>query len=522
MAASTLTRPSPGVVVIVLAAMAILARLPFLHAPLSADEFGYLIVGGQWAPGSSLYGDYWVDRPPGLIALFEVASRLGGAVPLRLMGALAAAASTLAAGWLGSGVPARRWAPVWCAGLVVLLLSTPMLSMTEVDGEVLALPFALGGMAGLGAALRAEPGWGRVGRLVLAGALGMVAISVKQNVLDLVVVALGVAVLVGWRVGVRRALAILAPIALGGVLVTAAVLGLALARGTTLEGLWHAVVVFRLHAGAAIATESSPATAGRAVELAGYLLRSAAPVLLVLLVLLRWRGALRRGTAPAWLSDPAWSLVAVALLGWDVSSLVGGGGYWQHYAVLLVPGLTLLLAVVLAQGRLTAPRAALILAPVALSTVIVLALQVASPPQRPESEQAVVDYLQAHRSEGTTAVVAFGDPAILGASGMTSPYEQLWSLPVRVRDPDLVGFTRLMASERRPDWIVMPGKGLDSWGLNADQATPVLHRYYRTVYRVGLLEVLHVRPGLDRPVDRLRPRSSATTRASATRSTLTS
>ena len=54
------------------------------------DEAGFLLVGQQWQPGgTSLYGSYWVDRPPLLVTIFRVASDLGGAVPLRLMGCLA-------------------------------------------------------------------------------------------------------------------------------------------------------------------------------------------------------------------------------------------------------------------------------------------------------------------------------------------------------------------------------------------------------------------------------------------------
>lgn len=45
------------------------------------------MVVGQWSPGTSLYGNYWVDRPPLLIGLFQLAYLGGGgAVTLRLMG----------------------------------------------------------------------------------------------------------------------------------------------------------------------------------------------------------------------------------------------------------------------------------------------------------------------------------------------------------------------------------------------------------------------------------------------------
>ena len=56
----------------------------------SPDEAGFLSVGAQWQPGgTSLYGDYWVDRPPLLITIFRLAAELGGLVPLRLVGCLA-------------------------------------------------------------------------------------------------------------------------------------------------------------------------------------------------------------------------------------------------------------------------------------------------------------------------------------------------------------------------------------------------------------------------------------------------
>ena len=57
-----------------LAGAAAVAWLPFLGVPLSRDEAGLLMVGGQWGPGLSLYGDYWVDRPPLLVALFGAIS----------------------------------------------------------------------------------------------------------------------------------------------------------------------------------------------------------------------------------------------------------------------------------------------------------------------------------------------------------------------------------------------------------------------------------------------------------------
>jgi len=51
-------------------------------------------------------------------------------------------------------------------------------------------------------------------------------------------------------------------------------------------------------------------------------------------------------------------------------------------------------------------------------------------------------------------VVGFGNPAILENAGMASPYPQLWSLPVRVLDPRLAEFTKVLtpATIARPGW----------------------------------------------------------------------
>src|SRR5262249_37910524 len=118
------TAPKTWVVVTALAAG--LAWLPFAGRALSPDEAGSLTVGAQWGHGSSLYGDYWVDRPPVLIAIFEAADALGGQVPLRLLGALAALAAVVLSGVLGRiAAPERRSAPLLTAGTAAVCVATP-------------------------------------------------------------------------------------------------------------------------------------------------------------------------------------------------------------------------------------------------------------------------------------------------------------------------------------------------------------------------------------------------------------
>ena len=114
---------------------------PYLGAPLSPDE-GRLHDGGPAvAPRDApCTGDYWVDRPPLLIALFRVADLGGGLTALR--------------SWVrrggrdrprcGSGRTSRRarrrrpaGRPPWRARLLV----SPLVGATPVNGELLAAPF---------------------------------------------------------------------------------------------------------------------------------------------------------------------------------------------------------------------------------------------------------------------------------------------------------------------------------------------------------------------------------------------
>jgi hypothetical protein len=496
-----------------LAALAVIIRVPFLTAPLAPDEAGFLMVGSQWSPGRSLYGDYWVDRPPGLIATYDVVAALGGPLPLRLLGAGVAACSVLAAGWLGArSAPDERWAGTACAAVVLALVSSPLLDMTEVDGEILALPFLLVGVAVLapllvsgehlesGAPGPPPPAIPALVHGLVAGAAGAIALTLKQNLLDVLGLGLLVVAVLAVRHQTRRCLALLTGLLIGAGLALGAVLWLAMSRGTELAGVWDAVVTFRLQAGSVIAEEAPTSTADRAQGVALAFLVTGAPLLL-LLPRLRWyprRPVLlmsrEKVSAPdRCLQDPAPSWMCAALLLWEMLSVSLGGSYWLHYLVCLVPGLALVVATAFGEGAWTRGRW-LLLAPVVASTIVVLALEGAHPPPRPVEDAAVIAYLRSHAAEGATAVVAFGDPTLLYGAGLSSPYPYLWSLPVRVRDPDLTLFTRLLQPLSRPDWIVVAGTSTSSWGIDGSRADRQLARNYKQVFRAADYRVWRSRP----------------------------
>ena len=106
-----------------LAAAAGLCWLPFAGRRLSPDEGGLLLLAGQWSPGSSLYGDYFVDRPPGLIALAALADAAGGgwALPRRSASSRSSSRCCSAASSAGSRRPTGPSAPVLTAATAALL-----------------------------------------------------------------------------------------------------------------------------------------------------------------------------------------------------------------------------------------------------------------------------------------------------------------------------------------------------------------------------------------------------------------
>ena len=460
-----------------LAGAAAVAWLPFIGVPLSRDEAGLLMVGSQWGPGLSLYGDYWVDRPPLLVALFGAISVVGDDAAVRVLGAVAAAISVVAAAALGRALaPLVPRAPVALAAVTAVATATPLMGAGAVNAEILAVPFVLAGLWAMVRALADQPASTTLGFAVLAGALGAGAALVKQNFIDVFVFATVVLVLLA-RLGGghrRRALSLAGYVTLGALLVGGSVLGGAAILGTDPRELWDALVVFRAEASGVLAASATGDTAQRFAILVASLLATAMP----LLVLFSLPAFLRPPRARVTGQRPAIDLrlPAVVVLAWELVGVLLGGSYWLHYLVGLVPGVALVVGLAIQRhpsyGR--GFRVSMVLA--SISTIVTIAVLVVRP--EPVPEQAAIDYLRAHAEPGDTGVVAFGAPNILRAAGLTSPYPSLWSLPVRVRDPQLDVFTAVLAGPDRPDWLVVAGASIATWGVDEHAALPYLEAHY--------------------------------------------
>ncbi len=453
--------------VVLLAGLGVLGlRLPFLAGPAAPDEAGYLLVARHWSlldqPTGSLYGHFWVDRPPLLLLVFKLADVLPGSpMPaLRLLGLLACLLGVGAAAVLGArigGLAAARAAALVAAALT----ASDALGAQEIDGELLGVPIALLSLALLMSALASGAGGARPGgrRAVLlgagAGAAATGALLVKQNIADgwvfaLVLAGLAIARREVTPVGRRTAVGFAA----GSGAVAAAVLSWAV-RGPGVWTLWEATYGFRVAAARAVDSGSHARPDARLHTLLWMLLLSGLAVLLAVGGRAAMRG-MRRGESLAW--------AAGAVLAVEVVGVLAGASFWLHYLLLLVPG-SVLLTALLARHRRTTAAVVTLVAGSAVAFTGLAGVQWAAGHPHGADEQAAGRWLAGASLPGDTLVVAYGRADVVLASGLGAPYPLLWSLPVRVRDPQLARLGALLASPRRPTWL-LEWSPLDTWGLD--------------------------------------------------------
>ena len=479
-------RRGPAVVAFVAAALAVAAWLPFLGTPLMPDEAGLFIIGEQWSPGRSLYGDYWVDRPPLIIWMYALIAPFvtighnpDGAfsVAIKLAGGAVAAVSVLLSYGLAKRVaPESRWTH-WAAPVLTLgLVSSPLLGMPSTNGELLAIPFVLAGVALLVPALvrpsdRRAPVAG-----FAAGVCAMAAVMVKQNFIDVFVFAFVAFVLLARRGEKWRLVCV--TFAVGSLVTLVATIGSAVLRGSTVAGLWEAIVAFRFHASALIGTYISEARAERiGILLAAFAISGAAAALAITVPMVLGKEERKRPR------NGILAVPAVAMAAWEVVAVALGGSYWLHYLTGLVPGVALL---VILAGSLERRRR-LLTAGVILGTLAnagVWAYRVIDPPQAREDAR-VGAYLRQHSSPGDSLLVGFGHSNVYVDAEMRGPYPYMWSLPNRVRDPDLRLAERVLSGPQAPDWVAMHDQTVVFWAEAGRETRRLVKEHYVRHGQVG-------------------------------------
>lgn len=507
--------------VVWLAALAaLLGRAPSALWPLRPDEAGFLLVARSWDPQpDSLYGDYWVDRPPQIIALVRLADWIGGPYFLRVVGGLACVALVLAAAataremalWAGVARPgAQRRVARWTAVVAAALVSNAEIDTVATKGELLGLPLV---MASCWLTLRAVR-HGSSRQAFVAGLVASLAVGMKQNIVAGLV--FGAVVLVGSLATGRVTRAafgrLLAAAAAGAAVPVGATVAWALAAGVRLETLWFTVVTFRLEAKEILESQLNYGPESRSTLLLTVFIATGMALVLVWFLV---------RVVHLWRMGPVLVLAVGAVLVVDGAGIFFSGSFWLPYLHLMTPGMALAFAAVMTadqrlEGRPLVPEMTRFIAGlVALSSVLGLVgwlgvWERGVTPHEVRTGQAIA----AASRPGDTLVVYGGRADIQWASGLRSPYTHLWSLPMRTLDPGLEELRDLLTGPHAPTWIVQ-AVSLDTWTEEgtAPIETSLLVKYdlvvvacdrYRVYYR-NTVDPVRLETDCDEPWRRVVP-----------------
>jgi 4-amino-4-deoxy-L-arabinose transferase-like glycosyltransferase len=440
-------------------------RLPYMNFPLGIDEGGVAFIAKAWGTGGhgSLYGAYWLDRPPFLVALYKLAVP-GGQVGIRVLGAVAAlalvAGTTLIARAV-AGHHAARVAALLSAGLASSIALTAVFS----NAELLAAAPACASVACLVAAHRR----GRTRWLVGAGLLAVSAALIKQSFLDAGFA--GAIFLIATSIRDRRPRLRWAGAYAAGALIPLVPVAIWLWAAHVSPGsLVYAVLGFRVDALHALAASSLPLHVRvrsllRPGELSG--------LFVVLVLALGGLWTLRRDR-----------VLVVTLFAWlaaGVFGVLGGGSYWPHYLIQLIAPASLLAGALLGGLRLPVRAAAV----AALIAVAVIGTIGAAPVVRAARARsgvvAVAHYVRAHARPGDTQYVMYAKANANYYTGLQSPYPYAWSLIVRAHPDAIPRLVHLLESPRRPTWVI-GWQRPNAWQLDPHHdVARALHAHYRLV-----------------------------------------
>jgi hypothetical protein len=371
-------------------------------------------------------------------------------------------------------------------------MTNPMLGSREVDAETVGLPFGMTAAACLIAAYRRPRGTkGRAVLLVAGGALAVCALLAKQNLADSL--AFGVVLVVGAAVvdrdERRAAVTDVAWLALGIAVPVIATAVWAEAASAGVHELVYELFGFRAQGSQTLLAQPTTAQGERLNNLVDSSIRSGlVPVALAALWLLRRR----------WWRDPV-TLALLAMLFTSLVGVAGGGQYWIHYALGLVPITSLLAAY--AVGRVAAPR--LVGALVAASVVITGWHVVKAVGERYPSDESWVGgttvWLDQMKRPDDRMVVLYGEAGLYENARITPAYAFMWTLPMRVLDPQLADLRKLLSGPDAPTFVLAPTP-LNTWDIDPHGLVQqTLDEHYQQVAMVCGTPV-YLRDGVDRPI----------------------
>jgi hypothetical protein len=431
--------------IVCVAGAAALVRLAGLSAPLRADEAGFLLVARSWDPEpSSMFGHYWLDRPPLIIAVVRVADELGGPVFLRVVGAIGCGLAVILAAGVAAEVGGRR-AAGWAAVAVAALVCNPDIDLVSVKGEQLGVPLVLASIWATLAAVRLQSWW----LALVAGCLAGTAQGLKQNLISVVVFA--VVIIVGARLSRRlsgsEAARIGTACALGVATPVLAQAGWVIAAGVDASAAWYAVYGFRSDATLVLVLGEGEAHLERGRRLLVTAIISGIAAAIVLFV--GWVRA-------EWHVDPAVAAGSTAVVATEVVMVALGGSYWPYYLYALVPGTALAVGHLAGRPPLRGSLMRVATVGIVASSILGLASWSggAISGAHDFTEASTGEAVAGAAAPGDTLVVFGGRADIQYAAGLPSPYPYLWSLQMRTLDPRYERLQTLLAGPSAPTWLI--------------------------------------------------------------------
>lgn len=489
---------------VILACLAtLLVHLLSLTRQLGSDEGGFAMVARHWREGGSfLYGPQWVDRPPGLIAVFDVAQHLGP-YGVRLTATLLAVVLVAALASAAEAVGGRS-AARWTAWAGFAFGSSVLLQAQQLNGEITAAVFVTVSVSALLRAVLASAS--RIQTVMLgslAGTSAAVAVSMKQNFVDgfvfaVVLLSVGVATRTNRLTYPVRKMLLVAAAFTSGVAVVGVVSFAWAVRHGGVGALAYATFGFRADASAVMAGWSWDAPLHRLAVLA---LLASLSGLLLLGVHLGWSHRTRiRHAKPL-----PWAIAATAAV--EAFGVLAGGNFWPHYLIGLIP-MVALAAGLSVHRRVPGWRwTRRLIVVAATTTALVAPVAAAFAAARPSAAYTTGRWLAASARPGDSLVVPFSHANVIEAAQLEPGYPYAWSLPARTLDPKLSLLTSTLVGPAPPTWVVR-WDDPHTWGLDPDdRVDAALRAHYRRVAKVcGSVVWLH--NGVVRPLATPPPPSS--------------
>ena len=487
-------------------------RVFFFELPMIHDEGGYALAARGWFEGTgTLYDDLWISRPQGIFVIYGITMKTFGygVAAFRAMAWIFATFTVLAI-WLYG----RRWSSARIATLSALLgtvlLGSPTLEGYTANAEIFSgMPAAF---AAFWLLRQAQTGWSRRGLIGIGMLVGLSTV-LKPSGITMWLAAIAFVILFGAE-PVRERLQRCGWLSLG-----VAIIGtITLIHGWTLgwSNFFYATITYRF----VLQSSLSYGWLHNLRQIGRMLINAAEFFLIIALVwlfrirLFRRRVRPRASTTPAtsrarWLHTRTENPGGLLLRLWIAAAVLGvfmGGDYWTHYLILVVPPVSLWLALSLdaialaligwRRGLAMFMFVALLVLPyaVAVDGTAGIYERLYRHPGYP-AQAEVARYVREHTEPNQTIYVAFDQASIYYLADRKPAYRHLYDQELTALPDSYADIIALLNSDQRPVYIIStlhPGPFPDQ----SKAFWREVSRFYDLEIMIDGVPVYRVKPGL--------------------------